>query len=232
MPTNSNLTDAEQSYEDLQYSRNSKYKSEWDKAPEAWKKKVAELGIAPECSMTTASIEIHDNTTASYTPDMAETLDTHIDFIVETLGFQHEKIIRATAEMLMRPIEAEIERGRSMTLGRVACFMVKANRRDVQARVHQLLHAIPRLAEANGYSSMRASARACGCSQEWIKRGRDEWCNLLQIPVPVEGTKSALAKLRYKLSGKTKHWRNRKFLLKPIQPTKPTPCQTPISNSP
>lgn len=214
----------ETNYEAKQQAHSAEYRKEWDRAPESWKKKVAELGLSPETETMSAAVEIHEgSSTMSYTPDMAATIDTHLDLIIETIGFKYEPIIRKTAEMLMLPMAREIEMERGMMLGRVTGFILKADKRNALARVHQILHAIPRLAAANGFPTMRASARECGCSVEWIKRGRDECCTALQIPIPVEGTKSAIAKVRYKMKAKMDHWRLRKF--KPIQPNPCKPIQ-------
>ena len=213
----------EPNYEAKQQALNAQYRKEWEKAPDSWKKKVDELGLTAEAETMSAAVEIHEGSqTMSYTPDMAATIDTHLDLIIETIGFKYEPIIRKTAEMLMMPMAREIEMERGMMLGRVTGFILKADKRNALARVHQILHAIPRLAAANGFPTMRASARECGCSVEWIKRGRDECCTALQIPIPVDGTKSAIAKVRYKMKAKMDHWRLRKF--KPTQ-TKCTPTQ-------
>lgn len=218
----------ETDYQSKQHARNAEYKEEWKRAPESWKQKVAELGIGPECETMSAAVEVHEGAeTMSYAPDMAATIDTHLDLIIETIGFKYEPIIRKTADMLMQPMAREIEMERGMMLGRVTGFILKADKRNALARVHQILHAIPRLAAANGFPTMRASARECGCSVEWIKRGRDECCNALQIPIPAEGQKSAIAKVRYKMKAKMDHWRLRKF-----KPTQTKPCNLIQPNSP
>jgi hypothetical protein len=148
--------------------------------------------------------------TSAHTPDMCD-LDTYVDTLVEKYGGSNEKLIRSVAEDLRKPMEEENERCRGMMLGRVVCYLVRSEANNVLARVHQLLHAIPRLATQMGYGSMRKSARACRVSPEWIKRGRDEACEVIGIPIPTEGQKSQEARDKYRENAKKNHWRNQTF---------------------
>lgn len=141
------------------------------------------------------------------TPNMADDLDTQIDILLEKYGAHHEEVIRAVVKDLKAPMELEIERSRALMLGRVACYLVKSEHKNVLARVHQLLHAIPRLAMINGFRSMRASARICGVSAQWIKIGRDNWCEVLGIPIPHESQKTEQAKGKYRANANSNHWR-------------------------
>jgi hypothetical protein len=201
------------SYIQRQESHDREYEREWENAPEEFKQRAAKLGIKckPENRFGNA-LEFHDNILAtSHTPDMAQTLDTHIDFIIEKYGKQHEAIIRAVANELKEPMEREQEKGRALLLAQVAAYLVKSPSRNILARVHQLLHAIPRLAASNGYYSMRQSARECGVSVEWIRRGRKEFCEVLGLPIQSEGKKKEEACQKYSKNGKDNHWRNQLY---------------------
>jgi hypothetical protein len=106
----------------------------------------------------------------------------------------------------------EMERDRASAIGRIACYLVKGrDGGNILARIHSLLHAIPRLAAITGFPSLRESSKACGASVQWIKIGRDKWCDILEIPIPVEGTKKPETKAKYRQHAKTKHWRKTKY---------------------
>lgn len=216
-------------YCDKQLAEDSKYSAAWASAPSAFKKAAAALGmeVAPNCTEDLGVMEFDENasrvnhpghTPSFHIPDMATQLDTFIDELVEKYGFQNERMVREIAEDLKVPMRLEIEQNRAFMLGRVASWVVKSANRNVLARVHQLMHAIPRLAAITGYASMRDSAKACGVTCEWIRRGRDEACEHLGLPIPTEGRKSDEARAKYQANGKKNHWRHQTFQPKPNLP--------------
>ena len=200
---------------------NREYEKAFENAPEAFKRSMEKMGMEAKAktdNQTSNSIEYNEGyLTASYTTDMAEVIDTHVDRLIEEHGVKHEMMIRKIAAALEDPMKLEIERNRALMLGRVACYLVKSEAQNVLARVHSLLHAIPRLAAVNGFKSMRESARACRVSPQWIKLGRDKWCAVLGIPIPAEGSKQEAAKEKYRKSAMANHWRKQKV-------TKVTAC--------
>ena len=107
-------------------------------------------------------------------------------------------------------MEREIERNRAMSLGRVVCYLIRHDSRNLRASLHGLLHAIPGLAEPNGFKSLRQSARECKCSPTWMQRLQYEWCEIFGIPIPTEGRKSAEAVEKYRTPA-VGHWRKRKY---------------------
>lgn len=200
-------------YELRQDARGQEYKREWEKAGPCFKRAVKKLGLEPDTGeQMSQAIEFNENlASGSYTPDPAKAIDTYIDELVERFGAQHEGLIRRIAEALKKPMEEEIERSRALNIGRVACYLARGETGNLKARIHSLLHAIPRLAAVTGFRSMRSSATACGVSVEWISRGRSEWCERLQIPIPVENSKSEAAIEKYRSKALTDHWRDRKI---------------------
>jgi hypothetical protein len=124
-------------------------------------------------------------------------------------------VIRAVASKLEEKKRLEVQREASSTVTRIVCYMIKTDKGNLQARIHQLLHTIPGLAEVVGFKSMRESARSCKVSQEWIARGRSEWCQVLGIPMPAASSKSEEAKARYRSNGLTNHWRKQKYKADP-----------------
>lgn len=176
---------------------------------------------------------IHDpgHSPSFYTPDMASALDTHVDQLVEKHGFENEKLIRAIAKDLQGPMNEEISKNQALTLGRVACYLAKSEKNNVLARIHALLHSIPRLATMVGFSSMRKSAIECRVSCEWIRRSRDRWCEILELPVPADGRKSEEAKEKYHLNGTTNHWRTQRYQNQ-TKPNLPCPIPKPTKLTP
>jgi hypothetical protein len=198
------------SYSQRQEIHDREYEKAWADAPDDFKKGAEALGL--KCKVESKfgnALEFHDNILAtSHTPDMADLIDTHVDRLIEKYGVQYADLINDVAKDLREPMEAELHKRRALLLAQVAGYLVKTPTRNILARVHQLLHAIPRLASSNGYHSMRQSARECGVSVEWIRRGRREFCEALGLPIPVENKKSEIAKRKYSKSGKDNHWRN------------------------
>lgn len=178
-----------------------------------WRKNAAMCGLHCDLPDTDGmAMEFNDNFVASsYTPNMADTLDNVVDHIIEKFGPQHAPFIRAIYSELRKPMEEECIRNRANLLGRVSCYLVQDEKGNLRARVHALLHSIPRLAAENGFPSMRASAKVCGVSPEWLRRKRDSWCDLLEIERPANGTKSEEAKLKYRNNALTNHWRTQAY---------------------
>lgn len=205
-------------YQDTQDLRDAEAKAAWDAAPEAFKRKAALMGIgfeaegvpgmAMEYDETKSRVNAPNHAPSFFTPDMADSLDTVVDELIEKYGSQNAELIRSVAEDLKKPMNDEIEKSGALMLGRIAMYMVKSETNNIYARSHALLHAIPRLAAKNGYASMRQSAKACGVSPEWMRRTRDWWVNALGIKAPVEGVKSDEAKERYRQNGLQNHWRH------------------------
>lgn len=200
------------------------YRKAWEEAPQSFKDAAAKAGIGADVESAEGyALEFdEDQSSMSYTPDM-RTLDTETDALIEELGPYQAKLVTSVAGRLRAAMSQEAERLTSEKLTRVVGLLVKCDRKNVLARVHQLLHAIPRLALTAGFASMRASARECGVSVEWIRRGRDQWCQLLDLEIPVEGVKSEVAKIKYRATATTNHWRHQKFKPIPTHHNKPTP---------
>lgn len=197
------------SYVVRQTVRDSEYKQAWDKAPASFKNAAERHGLKALTENPSGAMEFDDNhRTASYKPDMADAIDTYIDILVEKHGPLHEEIVREVAADLKKPMDLEIERNRALSLGRMLFFLARSETRNLKASVFAAMHAIPRLAGANGMSSMRQSARECGVSAEWMRRSRDEVCKILEIPVPEEGRKSLDARIKYAKNGRENHWRS------------------------
>jgi len=213
-------------YCELQEVRDSEYERAWAAAPQSFKDRAASVGLEAEPEARTGMVLPYDenmsrvhhpgHTPSFYIPDMADTIDTHIDRLVERHGIENEKLIRAVAEDLKMPMQIEIEKNRSLMLGRVVMYLIKSESNNLLARCHGLMHAIPRLAVISGFGSMRKSAKACGVSCEWLRRTRDMWCDRLGIPIPVDGRKTDEAREKYKLNGLTNHWRRQKCSLNRI----------------
>jgi hypothetical protein len=217
---------ANPSYEPYQDHRDREYREAWKKAPRRFIKAASKIGIeGPDLDRSGEAIEYDTNAAGvAYTVDMAAGIDTIVDDLVERYGAEHRAIIIAVIEEMKKPMIQEIEKNQAVLLNRVAGFMIASERSNILARVHSLIHAIPLLAEVNGITSMRHSARLCGVSPEWIKRGRDQACEALGLKIPEARGKSALAKVRYALNGKNHHWRTQLFIATPQQKPKTTPC--------
>ena len=193
-------------------------KKAWDEAPESFRKSVAQMGLKPPVDIALerhpradiifSANEADDHIHADESEPIESQIDTEMDRLTERFGGQYRKVIEGVVAHMQAPIRESVDRDRAEMIATIVCVLVRCDGASILARVHQLLHAIPRLALLNGFGSMSASAEACGVSREWIRRGRDEWCAKLGVRVPAEGRKSAAACLKYKLNATTNHWRN------------------------
>lgn len=210
-------------YKDRQAQHDREYAAAWEGAPSDFKKQAALMGLEPEVADPEGmAMEYNDNYSVSaHIPDMAGAIDQEVDRIIEELGnkyhwtleqrTQYAIIIKETVSWLKKPMAEELIRNRANLLGRVSCYLVQDEKGNLRARVHALLHSIPRLAAENGFPSMRSSAKVCGVSPEWLRRKRDSWCDLLEIERPANGTKSEEAKFKYRANALNNHWRNQLF---------------------
>lgn len=197
--------------------KNARYLRAWEDAPEDFKRAASKLGLTASIDPDSTAIEYDENRmSASYMIDPADAIDTKIDQLIERHGVQHEAVIRDVIHEMTKDRKIEEGRARSLAIARIASFLVKGQERSILARIHQLLHSVPRLASINGFGSMRESARICGVSPEWMRKGREELCKLLDLPIPEEGRKSNEVREKYSQNGKTNHWRFQKF--KPNNP--------------
>lgn len=238
MPLPSNPSERESRDSEIarQAQRDREYERAWNSAPESFKKKAMELGLKPDRDREAAAMEFHEDwQTSSYEPDMAETLDTHVDRLIESYG--NEALIRAIVGDLQIVMEKEFMDNKAQTVAGIACYLIKAPDASLKIRIHAILHSIPRLALINGFKSMRDSARECGVSPQAMKNGRDRICEKLGLPIPVEGSKTEEAKQAYSEVATRDHWRDRKFshstqpdstLCKP----KPKPPSNPVLKNP
>lgn len=201
------------SYKDRQALRDREYAAAWESAPPEFKRKAAAQGLHPETPDTEGmAMEYNDNYSAgAHIPNMADALDQYVDVVIEKFGVKHARFIRAVYLELRKPMDEEVVRNRANLLARVAMFLVQDEKGNLRARVHALLHSIPRLPVENGFPSMRASAKVCGVSPEWLRRKRDSWCDVLEIARPANGTKSEEAKLKYRANALKNHWRNQLY---------------------
>jgi hypothetical protein len=196
------------SYTISQTVKDAQYKQFWDNAPPEFLEEARKAGIGPQVDGISSAMEYDDNHEAtSVNVQMPSEIDTFIDHLIERHGIENAAVVRAVADDLKRIMDIEIERNRALSLGRMLFYLVKSETRNIKASLYAAMHSIPRLAAANGMLSMRDSARACGVSPEWIRRSRDEICNILQIPIPSESTKSVDARAKYAMNGRSNHWR-------------------------
>lgn len=199
-------------YEVAQDDRDRQYQEGWRKAPKKFKDKAQKLGISSHVDGVSSAMALDENfATVGYTVDLAEQIDTVNDRLIETYGTKHADMINAIVAEVQKPMMREIKANEALILGRVASFMINSERANIQARAHQLMHAVPLLAEVNGFPTLRSSARACGVSVEWIRRGRDQWCEHLGIPIPENGLKSDEAKRKYKENALQNHHTKQKY---------------------
>lgn len=199
-----------------QSARDREYARAWAEAPESFKIEAGKMGmhVQPESYDSPGVREYDDNFPSSIeTPDMADSLDSHIDFIIEKHGIQHAGFIKTIAEELKRPMHEEITKNQAEVLGRIAGYLIymESEKGNLLARLHALLHAIPRFAVRAGFPSMRASAKVCKVSPEWMRRKRDQWCILLGINPPSAGCKTPEAKAKYSENARNNHWRNQRY---------------------
>jgi len=144
----------------------------------------------------------------SETPDMATAVDRLPERLREDFGLSEDQSKKVAAFLDSRVHEATVQT-HSLLLARIVGFFLSGGE-NLQARAHGLAHAVPRLAALSGYPSLRASAKACSVSVEWISRVREKWGRLLGMPIPEESTKSASAIAKYSELQTTQHWRTRK----------------------
>lgn len=187
----------------------------WRNADPEFLRNAAALGVRPPSDSDTDGVQHlectrvfvrSDERDEEHHPDYhadgnsaLDALDSEIDYIIEEIGPRHEPVIRETLEMLRKPLEQAMTRKVTGMIASIVSILVNCETANLRARVHQLLHAIPRLALVNGFPSMNKSAEACGVSREWIRRGRDSWCESLGIPIPEEGVKKAGASVSSRL---------------------------------
>lgn len=218
------------SYSAVQARHDQEYQNAWDNAPESFKRRASAAGLEAmpddpenlgvmEYDEVMSRVHAPGHAPSFYVPDMAATLDTYIDNLIEKYGQAHEPLIRSIAADLKVPMLQEIEKNRALLLGKAVLYLVKSQSNTILARSHQLIHAIPGVAMMAGFGSMRKSAKACRVSCEWIRRGRDRWCAILELPIPSDGRKSDEAKERYRQNGLNNHWRRQ--VVKPTQPKPP-----------
>jgi hypothetical protein len=218
-----NLDEDPGCYTDRQCEHDREYAAAWEDAPPEFRRAAELLGIEPEPSDHSGmAMEYNDEFAQSATiPNMADVLDQFVDEIIEVLGQKYNwtpeqrifyaALIHEIYSWLRKPMEDELVRNRANLLGRVSCYLVQDEKGNLKARVHALLHSIPRLAAENGFPSMRSSAKVCGVSPEWLRRKRDSWCDLLEIARPANGTKSEEAKQKYRENALTNHWRKQTY---------------------
>lgn len=209
----------------------------WKNAPKRFLKEAAKVGLdAGKVEYESASVAPYDPEFSSketpydpdyasraYNPNMADLVDDYVDEIVERMHqsgklleldisrFVLIALVRHIAEELKRPVELELARNRALLLGRIASYLVADEKGNILARIHALLHAIPRLAVENGYSSMRASALQCGASVEWLRKSRNKVCALLELDPPAHGVKTDEARAKYKTNAQNNHWRHQLY---------------------
>lgn len=210
----------------------------WKNAPKRFLKEAAKVGLdAGKVDYESASVAPYDPEFSSketpydpdyasraYTPNMADLVDDYVDEMVEKIILSSDGLfdldisqaglaglIRHIAEQLKKPVEEELARNRALLLGRIASYLVADEKGNILARIHALLHAIPRLAVENGYSSMRASALHCGASVEWLRKSRNKVCALLELDPPAHGVKTDEARAKYKTNAQNNHWRHQLY---------------------
>lgn len=211
--------ESQERYEEYRSEENAALRRAWEGAPESFKKAARARGLELDIEQREGVVlefnETHPST--AYIPDVAADIDTHIDRLIEKYGAANEGLIRAISQDLQEPMRREIEQSRGLMLGRIACYLAKGESTNVMARIHAILHSIPRLAIQVGYTSLRHSSRECGCSVEWLRKKRDQICHELGLPIPVDAQKKPEAKRKYKEAAlgigfkpngeKYSHWR-------------------------
>jgi hypothetical protein len=199
----------EEDYVTRQAIHQREYLAAWEAAPPEFKQQASKMGIqALPTAFNSMAMEFHDGfKTTAYTPDVARSIDSFCDTLVEILGGENEEIIRKVSAAYEVVMEREAESYRAILLNRVVFEMVRTEGQNLTAKVHALMHSIPTMAATNGFGSMRESARACNVSVEWLRKQRNEWCSQLGIPVPEEGKKSRAACVKYAENANQNHWK-------------------------
>lgn len=207
--SNDMLPSEDRNYLTRQQALDREYLAAWKNAPPEFKALAAAAGLKPHIDDKGMSLEFQDGyLNTSTRPDMAKALDSFTDELVEKIG--HEEVTRLISAAYARLLDIETERNRATLLARIAGTLIETAAKNMQATLHGLLHAVPRMAMASGYPSLRSSARKCGCSAEWLRKFRDDWCQQLSLPVPTEGQKTPEAKKKYRDNGNTNHWREQR----------------------
>jgi hypothetical protein len=206
-------------YSSRQSAMDREYREAWEQAPEAFKAKAEAAGLEAHVDDKEGhAMEFEANyASAGYTIDIAAALDSQVDELCEIHGDKSRKIIQDVVDRLIDLADKKVEQNNSLKLARVVMMLVSGGKKNVLAKVHGLMHAVPRLAIPCGFASMRASGRECGVSVEWVRKTRNQFCDMLEIPVPVESSKSEEAKAEYKRVATTpgRHWRNQVFVSSP-----------------
>lgn len=225
---------ASRTYEEFQDSSELAYRRAWSEAPESFKQEALDCGVNMDCDgRPSDALPFEEGSSAaSYTPDMADTLDEHVDGVIEKHGGQFALLIRSVADDLKTPMILEIARNRALLLGRVVTTILHGGRKNMMARIHGLLHCLPGLAEEHGYFSLSKSATACGVSRQWMTRSRDGWCHRLCIPIPALNKKSPEAINKYRVAAIRDHWRRRAFTLKSMTSCTPKHRLKPLKLKP
>ena len=190
-----------------------RYIEAWNNAPKEFKDAAekAGIGVAPPNHSGMAMEYQETYLSSSVSVDMASVIDRFSDMLVEKHGGEYEAVIRAVAADFQKLMEAETERSRALLLSNVVGILIQADKRNLLGYIHGLLHAIPLLAHVSGFSSMRASARASGCTVEWIRKQRLEWCSELGLPVPFENQKTQQARAKYRANALSdNHWKRQR----------------------
>lgn len=215
--------EGERSYTDRQTKHDREYAAAWENAPLEFKKSAALMGLHPDVPENEGmAMEYDDNYASSaHMPNMAKAIDDFVDRIVEELSAIYNWtmeqrdfysiIIKFAVEWVQKPMQQELEHSQANLLNRVAAFLIADEKGNLRARVHAMVHSIPRMATENGFPSMRASAKSCGVSPEWLRRKRDSCCDLFSIKRPANGTKSDEAKIKYRINALGNHWRNQRY---------------------
>ena len=198
-------------YESHARSLQSKATDAWKNADPEFLSQARKLGIGPSVDTDLERVENAALFTREHELDVetkaapgsfVDELDSEMDILIEEVGPEHAKLVMEVVHRLHGPLIRRLDLGRMQMISTIVCILVHCETANLRARIHQLLHSIPRLAVINGFSSMNKSAEACGVSREWIRRGRDEWCERLGIPVPEEGKKAGCNRKKLKLAAK------------------------------
>ena len=229
-------------YSSRQSAMDREYREAWKQVPASFRESTQDLikdhekeilrlrSLSPHVDDKEGhAMEFEPNyASAGYTIDIAEALDSQVDELCEIHGDKSRKIIQDVVDRLIDLADKKVEQNNSLKLARVVMMLVSGGKKNVLAKVHGLMHAVPRLAIPCGFVSMRASGRECGVSVEWVRKTRNQFCDLLEIPVPAESSKSEEAKAEYKRVATTpgRHWRSQRY----VSPTR-SASEPDISNS-
>lgn len=178
--------------------RDEEYNEAWRNSPRSFISAAAKLGLKPDRSGVSSAIAFDETRdTTSYVVDYAGEIDTTIDILSERHG--NPKIVADVIDSLEGLIRKDVEQEQANKITRIFCYLVNAPKGNVLARIHGVMHAIPGLAAAEEFGSLRESARSCGVSPQWMMESRNIACDLLGIPIPQRNAKSDEAKEKYRL---------------------------------